>query len=280
MAEIAGSEKPLSPWWRHGTLLVMIFGFATLTVVTVLTYTNAPPIPARVVDPAGKLLFGGDEIEAGQEVFLKHGLMEHGTLWGHGAYLGPDYTAEHLHRTVEIARDALAARSGKTFAELSPAEKGTVADAVRADLKVNRYDPRSGTLVFSTSQAAASRALEAYWGSYFAGTGVAPGLPPRSIADPAEIRLLNAYFSWATWATVANRPGEDYTYTNNWPYDPDAGNHPSTQAYVWSALSLIALLGGLGLVLLLFGKYHFLGWEGDDGAHLRRPEPAAPMALT
>jgi nitric oxide reductase subunit B len=28
-------------------------------------------------------------------VFLKHGLMEHGTLWGHGAYLGPDYTAEH-----------------------------------------------------------------------------------------------------------------------------------------------------------------------------------------
>ena len=94
------TEAPLSPWWRHATLLVMIFGFSALTVVTVLTYTNAPPIPRQVVDETGALLFTGDEIERGQEVFLKHALMEHGTLWGHGAYLGPDYTAEHLHREV------------------------------------------------------------------------------------------------------------------------------------------------------------------------------------
>ncbi|HZY02967.1 MAG TPA: hypothetical protein VFF02_05665, partial [Anaeromyxobacteraceae bacterium] len=33
-----------------------------------------------------------------------------------------------------------------------------------------------------------------------------------------EIRLLNAFFSWATWATVASRPGKDSSYTNNWPY--------------------------------------------------------------
>jgi nitric oxide reductase subunit B len=77
-------QQPLSRWWRHGTLLVMIFGFAVLTVVTVQTYSNAPPIPRQVVDPAGAVLFTGDEIERGQEVFLKHALMEHGTLWGHG----------------------------------------------------------------------------------------------------------------------------------------------------------------------------------------------------
>ncbi len=47
--------------------------------------------------------------------------MEHGTLWGHGAYLGPDYTAEYLHRLAEIARDTEAmAKYGKSFAELSP----------------------------------------------------------------------------------------------------------------------------------------------------------------
>jgi nitric oxide reductase subunit B len=280
VADAAEPVSPLSPWWRHGALLVMIFGFATLTVVTVLTYTNAPPIPARVVDPAGELLFSGDDIQAGQEVFLKHGLMEHGTLWGHGAYLGPDYTAEHLHREVQIARDAVAAqRFGKPFAGLSPAEQVPVADAVRADLKVNRYDPGSGTLVLSALQVAATRALEGYWGHYLSGEKEAPGLPPRSIADPGEVRLLNAYFTWATWATVANRPGEDYTYTNNWPYDPDAGNRPSTQAYVWSALSLVALLGGLGLVLLLFGKYHFLGWEGED-VDPPRPAPEPMAALT
>ncbi|HEX7487880.1 MAG TPA: hypothetical protein VF341_03195 [Anaeromyxobacteraceae bacterium] len=102
------SPQPLSHWWRHGTLLVMMFGFTVLTVVTVLTYTNAPPIPMKVFDPAGGLLFTGDDIERGQEVFLKHALMEHGTLWGHGAYLGPDYTAEYLHREVGVARDVLA----------------------------------------------------------------------------------------------------------------------------------------------------------------------------
>jgi nitric oxide reductase subunit B len=95
----------------------------------------------------------------------------------------------------------------------------------------------------------------------------------------ATFRTRRAYFAWATWATVANRPGENYTYTNNWPYDPDAGNRPSTQAYVWSALSLVALLGGLGLALLIFGKYHFLGWGGEDTELHPRPAIAA-MPLT
>jgi nitric oxide reductase subunit B len=273
-------QQPLSPWWRHGTLLVMIFGFAVLTVVTVLTYSNAPPIPRRVVDPAGAVLFTGDEIERGQEVFLKHALMEHGTLWGHGAYLGPDYTAEYLHREVGIARDVLAgARFGKAFATLSPAEQSPVADEVRTELKASRFDAATGTLSFSAGQAAASRALEGYWAEYFSKEGSAPGLPPASIADATEIRLLNAYFAWATWATVANRPGEDYTYTNNWPYDPDAGNRPSTQAYVWSALSLVTLLGGLGLVLLLFGRFHFLGWGGEGTEPPPRQAPAT-LSLT
>jgi nitric oxide reductase subunit B len=275
----SSAGPPLSAWWRHGTLLVMSFGFAVLTVVTVQTYTNAPPIPRQVVDPSGAVLFQGEDVERGQEVFLKHALMEHGTLWGHGAYLGPDYTAEHLHRQVAIARDVEAVqRFGEPFSLLATKEQGAVAAAVRAELKADRYDPTSGTLTFSAGEAAATGALRAYWGEYFGKERSAPGLPPGSIGDPEEIRLLNAYFSWATWATVANRPGLDYTYTNNWPYDPDAGNRPSTQAYVWSALSLVTLLGGLGLVLLLFGKFHFLGWGGEEGR--ASGEAPAPMRVT
>ena len=108
--------SPLSPWWRQAVILVMIFGFSLLTLVTVKTYQGAPPIPARVVEASGQTLFTGDDIKGGQDVFFKYGLMEHGTLWGHGAYLGPDYTAEYLHRLAEIGRDALAqARYGKSL---------------------------------------------------------------------------------------------------------------------------------------------------------------------
>ena len=89
----------------------MIGGFSVLSVITVLTYTNAPPIPARVTDTAGTTLFDRGAILHGQDVFLKYGLMEHGTLWGHGAYLGPDCSAEYLHRLAEICNDAARKRS-------------------------------------------------------------------------------------------------------------------------------------------------------------------------
>ena len=98
MTNPAPESSPLSAWWRHGVILVMVIGFAVLSFVTVKTYSNAPPIPGRVTDELDATIFTRDDIESGQEVFLKYALMEHGTLWGHGAYLGPDYSAEYLHR--------------------------------------------------------------------------------------------------------------------------------------------------------------------------------------
>ena len=98
MVDTSADATSLSPWWRHSAILVMIAGFSVLSFVTVLTYTNAPPIPEQAADVTGTVVFTGADIQMGQEVFLKYGLMEHGTLWGHGAYLGPDYSAEYLHR--------------------------------------------------------------------------------------------------------------------------------------------------------------------------------------
>ena len=89
--------EKLSPWWKHSVILIMIVGFTILLYIAVKSYRDAPPIPEKVVDPQGNILFTGADISAGQEVFLKYGLMEHGTLLGHGAYLGPDYSAEYLH---------------------------------------------------------------------------------------------------------------------------------------------------------------------------------------
>ncbi len=261
----APSEKPLSSWWRHAVILVMVLGFGLLTVVTVLTYTNAPPIPERVTDPAGATLFTRENVEHGQEVFLKYGLMEHGSLWGHGAYLGPDYSAEYLHRLAEIARDTLAReRHGLPYAQLDPGTAAGLDAGVHRLLKENRYDPGTGTLRFSPAEAAAWEIQRAEWADYFSGSTPAPGLPAKYIRDPHDLADLDSYFAWAAWATVANRPGKDYSYTNNWPYEPAVGNRPSASTYLWSALSLVTLLAGLGAVLFAFGRFDDLGWHGTS----------------
>jgi nitric oxide reductase subunit B len=252
----------LSPWWRHSAILVMIAGFAVLSYITVRAYTDAPPIPTRVEDGSGRTLFTSADILRGQEVFLKYALMEHGTLWGHGAYLGPDYSADTVHEAVEVGRDTLAhTRYGRPYAALEAEAAAGIADAVRRTLKENRYDPATGTLRFTEVEVAAWAASRHHWGEFFSGPTAAAGLPLKYIRERSELDDLATYFTWAAWAAVANRPGKDYSYTNNWPYDPAAGNTPSGPTYLWSALSLITLLGGLGTVLFCFGRFDYLGWH-------------------
>ena len=101
-------DAHLSPWWRRALILVMVSGFSTLGFLAARTYRDAPTIPARVVDPAGATLFTRQDIVAGQQIFLSHGLMENGTIWGHGAYLGPDFAAEYLHTMALDIRASLA----------------------------------------------------------------------------------------------------------------------------------------------------------------------------
>ena len=277
MIDTSADSTRLSPWWRHSAILVMIVGFSVLSFVTVLTYTNAPPIPEQAADGTGTVVFTGADIQMGQEVFLKYGLMEHGTLWGHGAYLGPDYSAEYLHRLSEVTRDTIATEKyGKLFAQLSPDEQSVASARTMTVLKENRYEPASRTLRLSSGEVAAYRTQLREWSDYFTRKGAAPGLPANYIKNPRELKALTAYFAWAAWATTANRPGKDYSYTNNWPYEPIAGNRPSTEAYVWSALSLITLLSGLGLILFVVGKFDYLGWKGEGpGSHITHSAPPA-----
>jgi nitric oxide reductase subunit B len=256
-------QTVLSPWWRRGALAVLLAGFSILTVITVMTYRNAPPIPSRVTDPSGQVVFTGEDILNGQEVFLKYALMEHGTLWGHGAYLGPDYSAAYLHREAEIVRDAIAReRFGHEFTALVPEDREAAAAIVKDVLKTNRYDPATGTLSYTAGEEASFTKQTTEWTAYF--DHGAPGLPAGFIKHPEEVRSLAAYFAWASWSARANRPGRTYSYTSNWPYEPLAGNGPTAQALVWSGISLVFLLGGLGLILFLFGRFAFLGWKGES----------------
>ena len=258
---LTDDDGPLSPWWLRSVLIVMVLGFAGLILITTLAYRNAPPIPARVVDVQGATVFTAEDVGEGQAVFLRYGLMANGSIWGHGAYLGPDFSAAALHRMGRVTAEAIAQeRHRKSFAALARGEATVVQAEASVALKTNRYDEATGTLQFTAAQAAAFGQEIAQWTGYFRDPSRNGGLKADLIADPTELRQFTAFVTWAAWASVAARPGEEHSYTNNFPYDPSVGNVPIAGALLWSAVSLMTLLTGIASVLLAFGKFDYLGW--------------------
>jgi nitric oxide reductase subunit B len=258
----------ISNGWIQAVLLVTLFGFFVLGFLAYRTYTGEPPIPGKVVDPGGHVLFTREDIMAGQGTFLRNGLMEYGSIFGHGAYLGPDYTADYLHRAAVMSIDFY---------------NGLGSDQARAatiaDFKTNRYDSGSDTLTFTAAQANALKGLQSYYSTVFSEPTTKYGLRPNAITDAADIRNLTAFFAWSAWCASTLRPGLEYSYTNNWPPESLVDNHPTADTVVWSVLSLITLLGGIGLLLAAFGRWNFLGWHGRERDKVSF-RPPGEVALT
>jgi nitric oxide reductase subunit B len=245
----------ISPLWLQVAILTFLVGFAVLGYLALRIYWEQPPVPRLVQTTEGRTLFSTDDIMAGQHLFQKRGLMQYGTLFGHGAYLGPDFTAQYLHRA---GSEMLAFYRGQGLSE------DDAAGRVRRELKANAYDDRTGLLTYSTAQVHAFEKMIDFYAGWFGPTRQQEGLARPHIADPQQIRRLTAYFSWAAWTTTATRPGTAHSYTNNWPPEPLAGNSLTADAMLWSVLSLVALLGGSGLVLFAFGRYNWLGWQREE----------------
>src|SRR5579871_5965651 len=204
----ANSKRALlvSKGWVQAVIIVLLFGFFVLGFLAYRTYTGEPPIPGRVTDARGRLLFTRADILDGQEIFLRNGLMEYGSVFGHGAYLGPDFTADYLHRAALVAIDHYG---------------GSLSDAARqqtiTDFKTNRYNSSTGVLGYSAAQAEAFEKLDFYYTNFFGTPTTKFGLRPSAITDPTQIRQLTAFFSWSAWAGSTLRPNLTYSYTNNWP---------------------------------------------------------------
>lgn len=255
----------VSRTWVQAAVLVFLFGFFVLGILAYRTYVAGPPIPRRVVEPGGRVLFRGDDIRAGQQVFLRNGLMEYGSVFGHGGYLGPDYTADYLRRAA-LAVERQYETGGPT------ARQRTI-----REFKQNRYDPSTGALELTTAQATAFDELRSHYAAIFSEPSTRSGLRPAAISDPQELTQLTAFFAWSAWVAAAARPGKSYSYTNNWPPEPLVGNHPTAATILWSMLSLGTLLGGIGLLFGAYGRYDFLGWHGREQQRLsfRRPGDVA-----
>ncbi|MEP7244049.1 MAG: cbb3-type cytochrome c oxidase subunit I, partial [Gammaproteobacteria bacterium] len=135
------------------------------------------------------------------------------------------------------------------------------------ELKTNRYDPATDVLRLTAPETEAFAQQIGHWTEYFRDPARNGGLKPDLITDPGELRQFTAFVTWAAWASVTSRPGQEYSYTNNFPYDPSVGNVPTPSALLWSALSLLVLLAGTATVLLAFGKFDYLGWV-SRGHHI------------
>jgi nitric oxide reductase subunit B len=272
-ANLERREFLISKAWIQAVVLVVLCGFFVLGLLAYRTYMAHPPVPARVVDKNGNVLFTGHDISAGQQVFLHNGLMEYGSVFGHGAYLGPDYTADYLRREADLIINSIGG--------LGSPVSGLVPESfITRDLRTNRYDSKTGTLRFSATEAYAFRLLVGHYTEFFSDPSTEHGLVTNAITDRNELRQLTAFFAWTAWAAAAKRPGHNYSYTNNWPSEPRVGNKPTANVIVWSVLSLIALLGGIGLLFAAFGRWgQRLGWHGREQATLSFRAPG-DVALT
>jgi nitric oxide reductase subunit B len=253
-------------WWLP-LLILFTISIAGVTMIGVHTYTEAPPIP-DYVSKNGEVIFSKDDVLNGQAVFQKYALMEYGTMFGDGALRGPDYTAEALHQVSQNMRIYYESKLINQPNE-DLLKKG-IGEQVKAEIKTNKYDKNKNAVILSEGQVFGAGELVNYYTKIFTDPST-PGAfkPANYITDKNEIRELTAFFFWGSWVCGVERPGEKYSYTHNWPYDPAAGNTPSPAIMLWSIIGALGLIFGLGIVLYYYGKMDQL----DDKILVNKSQP-------
>ncbi len=246
----------------------MSLSFLVLGYYGTEIYRKAPPVPKQVVTTAGTVLFTGQDIKDGQNVWQSMGGQEVGSIWGHGAYVAPDWTADWLHRESTWLLNHWAAESGaKTYADLAPEKQAALKERLKKEIRTNTYKSETGELVVSPVRAQAIAAVSAHYTALFADAPElqhlrkAYAIPANTIKDPERQRMMNAFFFWAAWSCGTERPGEAVTYSQNWPGEALIDNKPTAPILIWSLLSFVALLGGIGAMVWYFARQRHLDAE-------------------
>jgi nitric oxide reductase subunit B len=231
---------------------VLIISFAVLLWVGARVYQMAPPIPDRVVTTSGEVVFDKGEIAFGQEVWRTIGGMEIGSIWGHGAYVAPDWTADWLHREVVALLDSHAGDKPGAYDALDAERQAALRARLTDEYRRNTYDEATGTLTISRQRARAIEQNVDHYTRLFAEGYEDYAIPRGALTDPARARAMSAFFFWSAWAAATHRPGDDITYTSNWPHEPLIGNVPTADTVVWTGVSILMLLGGIGAMAFWF----------------------------
>ncbi len=225
-------------WWL--VLLVLLAGFGVLGLGGRQIAQNAPPIPQRVVAEDGTLLVGPGQILAGQVSYLGHGGQHIGSILGHGSYLAPDWTAKALHQWAAGTLAGVRARG------VSPAEAEAQTVAL---FQNNKYEIATDTLKLDAAQAQAYLQTRAELARIAVEGDKEAAIPARWIPTQAEGERVADFWLWTAWTAAARRPGSEASYTQNWPHEPLVGNTITPISHLWSILSIILLILGVGLMV-------------------------------
>ena len=252
-----------------GLAATLVVSFAVLGWVGSRIYQLAPPIPSRVVTTDGQTVFASGDIAAGQDVWRSFGGMELGSIWGHGSYVAPDWTADWLHREALFVLDTWSrAEHGRPWDELDEEKRAGLSRRLADRMKDAGYDASTGTLTIDPVRAAAFDANASHYADVFANGRDVYAIPKNTLGDPVKVRAMSAFFFWSAWAAVAHRPDEAVSYTNNWPHEPLVGNRPTGTTVVWSGVSILMLLGGIGAM----ATWHAIRRREDDEATTPPPK--------
>jgi nitric oxide reductase subunit B len=246
---------------RHGRLW-LLFGLAVSSAFFILgffgreVYRQAPPIPAEVRTTDGRLLMTRDGILTGQTVWQSTGGQQLGSIWGHGAYQAPDWTADWLHREATTLLDRWSrATYGTPYAQLDVEPQIRLLGRLKQELRTNTFDQGSGVVVISNDRAAAIADVAKHYDDLFGGAPELRQLREHYamqdvvVPDGARRAALTQFFFWTAWASATTRPGQTITYTNNWPHEPLIDNVPSAGNVLWSIVSVVLLLAGIGALV-------------------------------
>lgn len=245
--------------WKGPLVFILVISLLGVGMIGYQTYNDAPPMNGFKSE-SGTVLIDQSTIEKGQVVFHKYALMEYGSFFGDGAQRGPDFTAEALHRIyLYMNQYYIAQQEGKEGRPIRLVDQKIIEEQVRLELKENSYDSNDSLVVLNEAYVYALHELRKYYVDIFRGGGGGNNFALHNyIRNEREIENLSDFFFWGAWVCVTERPGENFSYTHNWPYDKQAGNTPTAPVMLWSVLGLLVFVLACGFVLYFIGQYNQL----------------------
>jgi len=267
-----------------GLAALLVVSFSALLWVGSEIHRVMPPIPEKVLTTSGEVVFTKDDIQTGRVVWQSIGGQQLGSIWGHGGYVAPDWTADWLHReAVEILdRWARAEYSAPGYDALGKPEQAALQSRLQDMLRTNTFDETNGTIVIDDDRLAAIHNVSAHYQSLFSNDPATQSLreayamKEATVADAEHRRQMTAFYWWTSWTAVTQRPGKEISYTNNWPYDPLVGNEPPSNLLMWTVFSVLFLIAGIALL----GWHYAVNHERDEDPKLPLTDPLAEVKVT